>query len=41
MLRKQSEEISGEFIFRIKQRRKKLRKLKRVKTEKDSVPNAR
>ena len=41
MLRKQSEEISGKYIFRIKQRRKKLRKLKGVKTEKDSVPNAR
>ena len=41
MLRMQSEKISGKCMLRIKQRMKKLRKLKRVKTEKDSVPNAR
>ena len=41
MLCKESEEISGKCIFRIKQSGKKMRKLKGVKTEKDSVPNAR
>ena len=34
MLRKQSEEISGKCIFKIKQRRKKLRKLKKGKNGK-------